>query len=239
MRAIAVSLCVLAGAGVAKADFFSFASDMNTDGPTFAGAPFLPPGLGTITDGAHMNIDHTVRVSLLWDADEDGPGPAVPITSNFVMQMSLNSYSPAPVSGGFLHSYAGSGSFEFQDPTTLASFLRVEFSNAIFSTFSASALTWGSTGTIQANAGTDAALAYIPGATGPLAGRSLTDNEGFAFTLTALRAMGGGNVPVLQNGAVTTEWLSEGSWSGHAVPAPAGLALALAGLGVFARRRRA
>lgn len=236
---MALALIVGLGASVAHADFFSFASDLNPDGPTLSGPPGMPPGLGGVFDAAALNPDNAVTVNLLWDADEDGPGAATSISALFVMQMNFTSYTAFPIGGNFLHSYTGGGFFDFVNPASGASILRVQFENALFSSWSPTPLAWGPTATIQTSYATDPTLTFIPGPTGPLAGRDLSTSEEFAFTLTALRALGGGAVPVAQGGMVMAPWASESSWSARAIPAPGTLMLALAGLGVLARRRRA
>lgn len=223
-------------AGAAHADFFSFASDMNPNGPTFSGPPTLPPGIGFFTDGQHMNIDHMVMVDLLWDADEDGPGGPVAIPAMFSFRANFNTYNMFPVAGSFVHAYTANGFADFVDPQTFERILRINFNNALFTSWSNSPGLWGETATLQDHEGTDPNIVFLTG--GPLAGRDLSMSEDFGFTLTAMETMDGGRVPIAPDGSILDTWMSEGSFSAHATPAPGALALAALGAVSVLRRRR-
>lgn len=220
----------------ARADTFSFASGSNADGPIFAGAPSIPPAIGSFTDGQHLNVDHMVMVDLVWDADEDGPAPAAVLPALFTFRAQLLSYTSIPVDGAFLHSYTATGFIDFVDPNTFERILRINYRNALFTSWSDSASLWGQTAALQGHLGVDPNLVFLPGPSLP--GRILTESEDFAFDLTNIRTDDGARVPINANGGILDTWLSEGSFSAQAVPAPGTAALALLAGMVAARRRR-
>lgn len=235
---ITLSVALLASlAGTAKADFFSFASDRNGQGPIFQGIPIDPPGSGGIADAGPINPSGRVTTDLLWDADQNGPNPAIVIPAYFTFQAGLTNSQLTPIAGGFLESWTASGVYQFHDPLTNAVILQVQFNNAAFVSFSDSPNFLGETATLQSSGSTDAGLTFT--GFGPLAGRDLSGLRTQSFTLTALRGAQGGRAPVAQGGLVLPGWVSEGSWSASAVPAPG--ALALGGFGcmlTFRRERR-
>ncbi|MFA6046187.1 MAG: hypothetical protein WC718_14480 [Phycisphaerales bacterium] len=235
---ITLSVALLASlAGTAKADFFSFASDRNGQGPIFQGVGATPPASGGINDASALNPGNRVNTQLLWDADQNGPNPAVVIPAYFTFQASLSNPAVAPIGGGFLESWTATGQYEFRDPANNAVILRVQFNNAAFVSFSDSQGLLGETATLQSSGATDSGLTFT--GFGPLAGRDFSTLRTQSFTLTALRGAQGGRAPINQGGFILPGWVSEGSWSASAVPAPGALALGgLGGLLIFRRERK-
>jgi hypothetical protein len=240
MRCVVPLSCALiaAIAGTAQGAFISFASDNNSDGPTFQGAGGAPGSNPMFRDGGPLSGGN-VDVNLLIDADENGPGVATPVSTVFLSNITLtNNSQQALLGGGFVHGYRASGFYEFRLASTLATLLRVEFSNAYFASISNVATALGSSATLQANDQTSSINVIT--ATGALSG--LGQMRDFAFTLTAVQAPGGNNVPVRPDGSINLpefQWTSEGSYSARVVvPTPASAALmAMAGLAAARRRR--
>lgn len=227
---------LLAGAGSAKGDFFSFASDRNGGSPTFRSGATSPGSLGGFTDAGSLSPNGRVNTDLLWDQDEDGPGQAVVIPAYFTLEAQLNSASVTPFAGGFIEAYSASGAYVFRDPASNAAILTVSFTNAAFVSFSDSSQLLGTSATLQGSAATDAGLTFT--GSGPLAGRLLNGPRTFAFTLTNLRGLQGGRATLGQGSAFSNLWISEGSWSANAIPAPGAMALAGIGALLTVRRRR-
>lgn len=235
---ITLSVALLASlAGTAKADFFSFASDRNGQGPIFQGVPVTPPGLGGFADAGPLNPGGRVTPNLLWDADQNGPNPAVTFPAYFTFQAGFSNAAITPIAGGFLESWTATGQYEFHDPTTNAVILRVQFNNAAFVSFSDAPNLLGETATLQSSGATDPGLTFT--GFGPLAGRDFSGLRTQSFTLTALRGAQGGRAPISQGGLILPGWVSEGSYSASAVPAPGSLVLGgLGGLLMFRRDRK-
>lgn len=232
-----IALATLTAAGtLANADTFSFASDSNSDGPIFAGPATTPPGIGAFTDGGALNLNQTVGVNFLFDADEDGPGAATSIPAIFTFSATFLSYTAIPVGGAFLHTYTANGFIQFSEAGSGASILRINYNNALFASWSDSATTLGETASLQDHEGVDPGISFIPGAA--LAGRLLNESEDFAFDLTNLRTADGGRVNVGPNGAPQNGWRSDGSFSAQAIPTPGTVALAGLAAGLLFRRRR-
>ena len=230
-----ISIAVVLGAAtVAHADYFSFASDSNPDGPTFLGGRQV---LSRFRDA--LPVDPTgITVGFLWDADENGPNPAILIPSSFRFQADFTGHSVQNVLGVFINSYTATGFYEYRtlNPAS-ALVLRVEFSSAVFTSVSSSANTWGATATLQDQSRTDGSLRFIAGNALPGADYSNAPGD-FAFTLTNLRNNAGGSIQLNTEGNPNAEWRSEGSWSAHVTPAPGSMALLGIGSLVATRRRR-
>ncbi|MBI1191531.1 MAG: hypothetical protein GC200_12720 [Tepidisphaera sp.] len=222
--------------GIANADFFSFASDIAGASPTFQGVPTDPPGSGGIADAGPLSPSGRVNTMLLWDPDNDGPQPAMAFASYMTFQAGLSQPLLTPFAGGFIQSWVANGQYEFHDAANDSLILRVTFSNAAFISFTDNPNFLGSSATLQSSEVTDGGLTFT--GFGPLAGRNLSGPRSQAFTLTALRGPNGQRAGVAQGGFVLPGWVSEGSWSANAVPAPGALALGgLGGLLVFRRSR--
>lgn len=239
----AISAGVLISASTANAAItFSFASDTNPDGPTFNG--FTPAGGGnTLRDGAPFDSSGAVEVGLLVDANGDLPGGATTFTSRLLFNGSTTGYNVTGFGGAFTHSWTMTGSIEFIETGSNLTVLTINFTNALFSSFSDSMANLGTSATIQGNRLTDPSLSFVAGQ--PLNGlgitsASLSANQSFGFSLSDIRTAAGGASPVEVglNGSWPTAWISEGSFSAAAIPAPAVLALfGIAGT-VGMRRRR-
>jgi hypothetical protein len=230
-----VLLALAAVSSAAQADFFSFGSDSNPDGPTFLGGRNVP---GRFRDAAPVDPSGSVTSNLLWDADEDGPLQSVLVPSVFRFQGDFTNYSRQNVFGVFIHSYTATGFAEYRTIGTNELALRIDFTNAVFTSVSSAETSWGATATLQDQSRTDTALTFTAGSALP--GANYAGRTGdFAFTLSNLRATQGGAVSInTATGNPTIEWRSEGSFSAHVVPAPAALSvLGLAGLTAGRRRR--
>lgn len=236
------ALCTgLVAASANAAVTFSFASDTNNDGPTFFGGP-LPGGpVNGLSDGAAFDSSGAVIVNLMVDPNGDLPGGGSAFNSVFDFDGVSTGYSVGAFAGGFVHVWSFSGSFTFTDTGTGLEVLRIDFTNALFTSFSSDQFELGPSATLQANAATDAGLSFTPGM--PLAGLGITAadlsaQEGFAFGLTNLRSIVPGMPLHLgQGGSWFHPWIAEGSFSASAVPGPAAAAL-LGAAALIGRRRR-
>lgn len=232
LSAAALAVCT----GIANADFFSFASDVSAQSPTFQGVPAAAPASGGIADAGPLSPAARINTMLLWDADGDGPQPAMAFASYLTFQVTLSQPLLTPFAGGFIQSWIASGQYEFRDSATNDTILRISFDNAAFLSFSDAANFLGNTATLQNSDTTDASLTFT--GFGPLAGRDLSGPRSQAFTFTALRGPNGQRASVQQGGFIQPGWVSEGSWSASVIPAPGALALGgLGGLMVLRRKR--
>jgi hypothetical protein len=232
---IAITLLVAGIGASASADYHSSASDSNSDGPTFLGGRQVA---GRFRDAQPVDPSGNVTANFLWDSDEDGPGPAVLIPSTFRFQADFTSHSVANVGGAFLNIYTCTGFAEFRTFDLLGQLvLRIDFTNAVFTSLSTNSNFWGASATLQDQSRSDAGLQFTAGP--GLPGANYTNQIGdFAFTLTNLRQSSGGGVALDANGNPTTEWRSEGSFSSHVAPTPGALALlSLSSLAATRRRR--
>jgi hypothetical protein len=217
---------------------FSFSSDGNNDGPTFAGDQFV------LSDGADFDANNSVIVGLLVDPNGDLPGGGITFNSLFEFQAETTGYDIVEIEPGlFVHSWTMSGSFTFTETGTGIEVLQIDFDNAVFNSVSSSSGLLGGTATLQAHAATGS-VAFTPGS--PLLGlgidaSDLAFGEGFAFSLTNLAAAAGAGSVGVSDGAWATEWISEGSFSAaaSAIPAPGAMALLVGAMLAQSRRRRA
>lgn len=217
-------VCALTGA--AQAGFFSFASDTNPDGPTFAAMTMQ------IADGRAFDTSGAVTVNLMYDADDDGPTGPVVIPAEFTFQASLTSHSVTPFGGQFIHAWTLQGFYRLRGADSI---LTADFRNAALVSWSDSASVMGASASIIGNFATDPSLRFD--AAGSL-GSAPVGDPNFAFTLTHIRNDAGGRVALGAGGVFADTWRSEGSWSAQTIPATGSLALLGASAGLIRRRRR-
>lgn len=226
----ALSGCMFMGA--AQADItFSFGSDGNADGPTFAGG-----GL-SMFDGGAFSGDGQVNVDFLVDTNGDGAGGGFNFAEVFLFGAELSNYTMSAEGGGFVHIWHVQGAFSMDDGTFD---FGVSWDDALLVSYSESSRFLGTTMTLQGSEGIDPSVLFQAGEN--LNGIGITDasisgNESFAFSLTNVRTLEGQRVPVSNEGVILDEWISEGSFSASAVPAPGALGL-LISAGLISRRRR-
>ncbi len=228
-RALAL-LAVGCLASTSQAAFFSFASDNDHTSWTFTGSG------GTISD-ANDPLDPQI---LLVD-DHNGPLPAIPFAVEFQASFTIGFLASVPLGGGaFIHNYSLNGNFSFVDAmgNTL---LSASVENGAFTALGG-ALSWYSTGTMQANDGAGAVVYDwngddMPGYQLFRDGLSVGPDD-MAFTLTSLTMSNMDVVLDPQTHLPVDNWTSEGSYSGTApIPAP-GAAVILGIGGLLACRRR-
>lgn len=222
---LAIALAA-AAAGSSMGAFVSFASDSNPDRPTFRSDSY---GRNMMDGNAGLGVG----VTLLFDADDNGPGEAAAFLANLQMQFDFSSYATISVAGGaFLHTYVGSGHFDFRDQNG-SLLLGVAVSNVVLTSLSDSAGTLGTSATLQAN-NLASNFSFVAGSL-TVQRPVMTD---FAFTLTNMREASGSNVGGLDNNGYWNPWTSEGSFSGTLVPTPGTIGLMSAGAMIALRRRR-
>lgn len=232
-----IALLIASGvAASANAAYISFASDTNSGGPTFISNNTQLP---SFRDGGPSTLGGKVALRLLLDVDEDGPGAATVYDVHMNFNATLTNYNAHNFSGNWIHEYTSFGRYEFVDANTGNLLLGVNFSNALFTSWSSSSDFLGTSASLQSNLGPDDDTS-IDGSLSQFF-PTMTD---WAFTLTNLRATTtkpGDVVPVGNSGVHRYDWKSEGSYSATLTPIPAPGAIALAGLGglLAARRRRA
>ncbi len=218
----------------ARADFLSFASDSNFDLPTFSNKS---TGAFVLDGGAGPN--NLAHVNLMYDADEDGPLPAISIPSYFSFAASTREYAALPYGAGVLHTYRLSGSFVFTAiANTSTPLLTVNFADAVFVSYSGQRNLLGSAGAIETDSFVDPTLSFVGG--GLFANKEFTGIRNFSFSMSALRdAETGGRAAIdTGTGSFASNWISEGSFSAQVTPTPGALSLVgIAGL-VGTRRRR-
>lgn len=234
IRSISIVLAATCIAGAAQASFFSFASDRNPDGPTFAGATTGP---GVVRDGRPFDGNNSVSVNFLADLDEDGPNAPQSFDARFEFDGNLSGYQMISFGTRFVHVFNLDGAFSVinnADDTTL---FQATFRGATFASISNSAGLLGQSASLSNDDAADASLVFTTG--GALAGVGVDSSRDFVFTLTNLRLSGnGGRVGVTPGGSVSGPWIAEGSFSAQAVPSAGSLALLGLGLGAMGRRRR-
>ncbi|HLO41918.1 MAG TPA: hypothetical protein VK176_12910 [Phycisphaerales bacterium] len=222
-------------AAPASATFFSFASDADHTSWTFGGNG------GLVTSG-----NDPFDPQLLAIDDNNGPTFTF-LQLEFEASFELSYLGSLPFVGGkATHTYAISGAFAFIDPSTQLPLLVCNFAGGLFSTVGNGGPnpTWGSTASIQA--GDDYSVVNYQwfGPADPNLGLYPGQSVGLdtlAYTLTVLNSATGPGVAVdPQTYLPTSQWYSEGSFSGSTnfVPAPGVAVLAgFAGLGLLRRRR--
>lgn len=225
---------------------FSFASDSNNDGPTFFGHGTPGSPTNVLTDAAAFDNSGQVIVGLTVDTNGDAPGGGTVFNTLFSFTGATTNYASMPFAGGFLQSWSMSGTFNFTETGSGLQVLAISFTNAVFTSFSPSSTTLGTTATIQDSEALDAPLTFIPGA--PLIGlgvnaAALASNEGFSFALANIRSAPAAGAPLTigANGSWLQQWVSEGSFAAAAQGVPGPGSLAILGFGLLAgpRRRRA
>jgi len=219
-------------AGSSHAALFSFASDRNQDGPTFSAL-----AVNAVSDGRALDANGAITIDFLADRDNDGPGAAQSVASEFEFAANITGYQMVAFGGQFIHNFTISGAFSVIDAGTEAVIFQATFNNALFSSWSNSANQLGRSGQIQANDQADPSLSFSTG--GVLADIDVSQQRDFAFSLSNVQLANGNRVPVTANGISTVPWSAEGSFSASAIPAPGALALAGLGMIATARRRRA
>jgi MYXO-CTERM domain-containing protein len=234
IRSSALVLISACAALSARADFLSFASDSNFAKPTFSNkqsGAFIFDGGNGPNDLAHVN--------LLYDADEDGPNPAISIPSYFTFVASTREYSALPFGAGVIHAYRLAGSFVFTPiANTSAPLLTVSFNDALFTSYSGQRDLLGSAGAIEVDSFVDPTLSFVGG--GLFANKEFTGIRNFSFSISALRNLetGGRQAINTGSGAFLSTWASEGSFSAQFTPTPGAMSvLGLAGLAGLRRRR--
>jgi len=245
----------LALTGMAKATFFSFASDVNSNAFTFAGSAGTA-GAFTLTDFSRPNT-----YNLLID-DNNGPLPSISIPVEFHANLSVTSGTSTNIAGSlFQHSYRVLGTFGFFDMMGNALLTVTVGPNAGVLTVPGTATAWSTSGAVLGAdsfadvtySGTAALVAAMGGAAtaaqyGISVGASTTASsvgpDDFSFDLSVLNSGSiGSGVAIDPNTKLpTAAWRSESSFSGSAfggIPAPGSLALiGLGGLVAVRRNRR-
>ena len=131
MRNLSLAIAALAfAAGSAQAALFSFASDRNTDGPTFSAL-----ASNTVSDGRTLDANGIISVDFLADRDDNGPIAAQSILARFEFSANITSYQPVPFAGQFIHNFTLSGGYNIIDDATNAVIFSATFSNALFSSW--------------------------------------------------------------------------------------------------------
>lgn len=214
---------------------FSFASDNDSERPTFR---------GTADDGQMSYI--RVGTDLLVD-DANGPLPTLEYDTLFYNDFTLTTVGSTLLpSGQYLHTYSIDGSFRFQAETVMTVTIEDGVFTALGDEFS-----WGSTATIQASSLAGSTVTYEwmtddQPAYNLFDGAITSDMTDAAFTLTRLLSFpdGGQETPGVAlnpgTGLPTDNWQSEGSYSGSAffIPTPgSALLVTAAGIGLVRRRR--
>lgn len=228
-------LALAVAAGSANAAFFSFASDRNPDGPTFAGNTSRST---LIRDGRPFDGNNQVTISFLVDRDEDGPGAPEAIEARLEFEGDVGGYLLLNRTSRFLHTWDFNGGFRVVEQATNQTIFQASFGAALVTSLSESRTLMGVSATIENNIDADPSLSFTTA--GRLADIDVSQSKSFAFTLTNLRQQGNAlRVPVVQsNFGGEGPWISEGSFSARAIPTPGALALAGMGMLVAGRRRR-
>jgi hypothetical protein len=240
-------------AGTARATFFSFASDVNSNAFTFAGTAGSG-GSFSITDFSRPNT-----YSLLVD-DNNGPLPSVAIPVELHANLSVTSGTSTLVAGTlYQHTYHVTGTFGFYDMMGNALLtVAVGPNNFGVLTVPGTATAWSPTGAVLgADSYADvtytstSALVAAMGGTAAAAQYGITVGAGgtgtsvgpddFAFDLSVINtgSIGSGVAIDPTTKLPTSAWRSESSFSGSAfggIPSPGALSLLLLG-GLTAVRR--
>jgi len=238
----------------AHATFFSFASDINSNGFTFAGTS----GSGGSFTFGEANRPNTFN--LLID-DNNGPNPSVSLGVEFRANLVASHHVGFTVGPLIHHSYQVSGSFGFYQNNVALLTVQIGSGAPGVLTVPGSSTTWSSTGAVlgadsyadvtytATNALVAAMAAQGANASnygitvGPSGTASSTGPDDFSFSLTFLNSGGIGNpVPLNANtGLPTASWQSEASYSGSAtagIPAPSAALVGVGAAVIGLRRRR-
>lgn len=201
---------------------FSFASDRNSDGPTFFGQPPV-----NVRDGSPVDPSGSVVVEL-WVQPFCNSGPLFSRKVQVLYRTEIGPYQPFPFLGGFANTWNAEGLVRFIDLATSSVFLDIEFHRGLMTSWSTAPDLLGPTATVQDSEDLDPNIQFIAGpellailaAAGYPAGL-LDVGEDFAFTMTNIREPGPGGaaavVPiVVATGELLDRWVAEGSFSAAA-----------------------
>jgi hypothetical protein len=201
---------------------FSFASDDNSDGPTFFGVPPF-----SVFDGSLVDPSGSVDVRLLIQPFCNS-GPLFSRKVQMLYRTEIGPYQAFPFLGGFADTWNAGGLVRFIDGATGTVFLDIVFNRALMTSWSTAPNLLGPTATVQDSEDLDPNIRFIAGpellailgAAGYPA--ALLDfGEDFAFTMTNIREPGAGGgaavVPVNPaTGELLDKWVAEGSFSAAA-----------------------
>ena len=248
MRSVCGLLAVCGIAATANAGFFSFASDSNAANWTFTGA------------GAQINAAGGNVFQLLVNDDNGGNT----LVYNVTMRASMTLANGQAVQRGVnrvAYTYdLVQGGVTFVDNATGNILLTASLSNGLVAAIGNGTVTpngvtgarWGSTDTIQVNDDAGSAVYRWFGPDLPsyslFSGSDSVGPDDLGFTLTVINTDGRRPLPASAPRGValdsltflpTSEWVSEGSYSGSAYFVPTPGAAALMGVaGLFAARRQ-
>lgn len=257
-RAFVLSaMSALALAGSAQATLFSFASDDDSGAFTFRGTAAAGNTFNIRNGSDPLSNTVTLRVD-----DNNGSRPTALFSVGFRANINAQYQGTIGMMGSQqTHAYSITGTFAFVDRTSGADLLLCSFTSTAtpgLLSIGGRDTTWGTGGSAlnsDSASGVSTAVtwtataAFFTLAAGQsinladygLAGLTTAAGDDFAFTLTALNALGGA-VPIDPVTRLpTAAFQSEGSMSGTAnfVPAPGTLGLlGAAGLASIRRRRR-
>jgi hypothetical protein len=243
MVRFAIASLIVAAAGSAQGAFFSFASDTSDQNWSFTGSG------NKVYDGG--GAQGSVPVTLLFD-DDNGPLPAIAFAgARFDADVTITdgSRTRRGSTAQYDYDYIASGFFEFHDARGNL-LLRCDFTNAQLSN-AGSATSWGPKASIIGSDFTDATVVYTSWLTlapgyGVTPG-TFNGASDFGFDLTALNKTGAIPYNSADRGVAVSEasaylpsqWWSEGSYSGSAVPSAGSVALlGLAASTIGFRRKR-
>ncbi|MCC6322206.1 MAG: hypothetical protein IT438_12305 [Phycisphaerales bacterium] len=242
---------LLAAASSANATLVSFASDDDSNFPTFNGTS----GSGGTFLIRNGRVPASTPVTLRVD-DNNGAVPTASVPVGMLVNLTASYVTSTPFGTEWNHVYAITGSYSFVHPVSGATLLSVQIApGAASMNIIGSPSSWGSAGSITGsdvaagsasgvdytNAGLAAymtSLGFDPNQYG--LGFTTFVLEDFAFTMTSIAA-DGGSVALNVGHLPTTSWISEASHSGRAFEIPTPGAAAAAGVfGLMAgvRRRR-
>ncbi len=224
LRSLSSWLCVLAigvllATSPVAAITFSFASDDNHDGPTFRGnsGGSMPADLN---DAAAFSVDSAVNVDLMIDLNNDGSGSVVIFPATFTFVGHISGYTLSARGGNWVHSWDVDGVASFRLNGSGQNLLAISFENALLTSLSPNIATLGATATLQSSEAVDRSIKFT---TYPLLqGVGVNDGavalqEDFAFTMTNIRRPDNNALPMLDHGFFLRDWISEGSFSAHAL----------------------
>ena len=254
-------LAIAGAAGSAQATFFSFASDVNDQLPTFQGTA-ASGGSFTITSPANNKFD------LLID-DDNGSHPSLSVPVSLQTNLTASYNSMAGFGSYVTYNYGITGTVDFVDQNTGGLLLRISVgvgATPAVMTVPGTSNSWSTAGAIIGSDQFTSNLVYNLSQAGYNAFATAATNAGqsisnydiigpgnsqgpndFGFTLTVLRqpAQSPQSGLVVSLGAdhnPNVAWQSESSYSGSSgtfIPAPTSVALLGLGGLIAGRRRRA